>query len=255
MLQPQRLAVLGVLVLLMSLGGRTNALDINRQQTLKEKLAQSITTPPDVVQFAKEKKYEEAWIIKSSAARPSPEECKKYVEKETFKVLIVEYVWNSEEDDKRFVLTLFQDQRVKMRNPEQFVKTAIDLFYKEPDFLTLMNTLDREVIGKPYLLQSPIDAVSIGIFNYWFSTGPIDPLWKAGDKYSEDTIQEKIIARPDIQKTRLNFQGLFFKFNVDGRYDGPYYGIKTPCCKKDGNFWVVDFPTTFRWMRFMLSVS
>ena len=112
------------------------------------------------------------------------------------------------------MLTLFQDQRVKMRNPEQFVKTAIDLFYKEPDFLTLMNTLDREVIGKPYLLQTPIDAVSIGIFNYWFSTGPIDPLWKAGDKYSEDTIQEKIIARPDIQKTRLNFQGLFFKFNV-----------------------------------------
>jgi hypothetical protein len=32
---------------------------------------------------------------------------------------------------------------------------------------------------------------------------------------------------PEIEKTHLNFQGLFFKFNVDGAYDGPYYGLKT----------------------------
>src|SRR5713101_3144237 len=169
MLQPKRFVVLGILALLSSPGGRTNALDINQKQTLKEKLAQFITTPPDVVQFAKDKKYEEAWIIKSSAVRPSPEECKKYLGKEKFKVLILEYVWNSEDDDKRFVLTLFQDERVKMRDPEEFVKTALDLFYNKSDFLSLMNRLDAEVIGKPYLLQDPVDAVSIGIFNYWFS--------------------------------------------------------------------------------------
>jgi hypothetical protein len=252
MVQAKRFLVFGALALLTSLGGRANALDINRKQALKEKLAQLITTSPDVVQFTKDRKFEEAWIIKNSAARPSPEECKNYLDKQNFKVLILEYVWNSQDDDKRFVLTLFQDERVKMRDPEKFVKTSLDLFYKKPDFLTLIDTLDADVIGKQYLLQGPVDAVSIGIFNYWFSTGPIDPLWKAGDKYREDTIREKITARPDIQKTRLNFQGLFFKFNVDGRYDGPYYGLKTPCCKKDGNFWVVDFPTTFRWMEFML---
>jgi hypothetical protein len=114
-----------------------------------------------------------------------------------------------------------------------------------------MNTLDAEVIGKPYLLQSRVDAVSLGIFNHWLSTGPID-LWKAGDEYSEDTIREKMTSRPEIQKTHLNFQALFFAFNVDGRYDGPYYGFKTPCCKKDGDYWIVDFPATFRWMNFML---
>lgn len=249
---PKSLVVLSVLALLTSLGPRADALDSNGKQTLKEKLAQFISTPPDVMQFAKDKNYEEAWIIKSSAVRPTPEECKKYIDREKFKVLILEYVWNSEDDDKRFVLTLFQDERVKMRDPEEFVKTSLDLFYKKPDFLTLMNTLDAEVIGKTYLLQSPVDAVSIGIFNYWFSTGPVD-LWKTGDKYSEDTIREKITARPDIEKTHLNFQGLLFKFNVDGRYDGPYYGFKTPCCKKDGKFWIVDFPATFRWMKFMLS--
>jgi hypothetical protein len=252
MLQPKRLVVFGLLALLTSFGGRADSSDTNGKQTLKEKLAHFITTPPDVVQFAKDRKYEEAWIIKSSAVRPSPEECTKYIHKEKFKVLILEYVWNSGDDDNRFVLTLYQDERVKMRDPEEFLKTSLDLFYEKPDFLTLMNTLDAEVIGKRYLLQSPVDRVSIGIFNYWFSTGPID-LWKPGDKYNEDAIREKIAARPEIQKTHLNFQGLFFGFNGDGKYKGPYYGLKTPCCKKEGDYWIVDFPTTFRWMKFMLS--
>ena len=251
MLEPKRYIVLGMLALLSSLGDPSDALEINEKQTLKEKLAQFITTPPDVVQFAKDRKYEEAWIIKRSAARPSTEECKKYLDKEKFEVLIVEYVWNFEDDDKRFVLTLFQDKRVKIRDPEEFVKTSLDLFYKKLDFIALIHTLDAEVVGKEYLLQNPADSVTMGIFNYWFSTRPID-LWKAGDKYSEEAIREKITARPDIEKTRLNFQGLLFRFNVNGKYDGPFYGFKTPCCRKAGDFWIVDFPKTFRWMKFML---
>ena len=77
------------------------------------------------MQFTKDRKFEEAWVIKSSAVRPSPEECKRYLDKEKFKVLILEHVWNSEDDDNRFVLTLFQDERVKMRNPEEFLNGAI----------------------------------------------------------------------------------------------------------------------------------
>ena len=234
-----------------SFATRSTAAQSNQGNSLKERLAKFITTSPDIVQFAKDKKYEEAWIIKSSAARPSTEECMKYLNKEKFELLIVEYVWNSQDDDKRFVLTLFQDKRAKMRDPQEFVKTSLDLFYKKLDFSTLMNTLDAEVIGKTYLLQNPVDAVTIGIFNYWFSTGPID-LWKAGDTFSEQMIRQKITARPDIEETRLNFQGLLFRFNVDGRYDGPFYGFKTPCCRKNGDSWIVDFPTIFRWMKFML---
>jgi hypothetical protein len=230
----------------------TTAAQTTQKQSLKERLAHFITTSPDTVQFAKDRKFEEAWIIRSSAPRPSSEECRKYLQKERFELLILEYVWNSEDDDRRFVLTLLQDKHVKMRNPEEFVKTSLDLFYKKLDFMSLMNALDAQVIGKESLFQNPVHAVSIGIFNYWFSTGPID-LWKTGDSYNEERFRDKITARPEIQKTRLNFQALYFRFYTDGRYDGPYYGFKTPCCKKDGDFWVVDFPTTFRWMRFMLS--
>src|SRR5262249_62189524 len=91
------LPMFAILVAFGCLGGWANALDTNG--TLKEKLVQFITIPPDIVQFTKDKKYEEAWIIKSSLARPSPEECKKYLAKEKFKVLILEYVWNSEDDE------------------------------------------------------------------------------------------------------------------------------------------------------------
>ncbi len=120
MLQPKRLLVFGLLALLTSLGGRADGLDTNGKQTLEETLAHFITTPPDIVQFTKDKKYEEAWIIKSAAARPSIDDCRKYLDKEKFEVLIVEYVWNSDDDEKRFVLTLFQDKRVKMRDPAEF---------------------------------------------------------------------------------------------------------------------------------------
>ena len=232
-------------------GSKPQLNDPSARMTLKARLAQIVTTPPDVVQFSKDKKYEEAWIIKSSSARPSDDQRKRYLDKEKFEVLIVEYVWNSEDDDNRFVLTLFQDKRVKMRNPEEFLKTCLDLFYSKPDFLTLMNTLDAKVIGKPYLLQDPADEATIGIFNYWFSTGPVT-LWKRGENYTEQTVRKKITARPTIEKTRLNFQALLFRFNVDGNYDGPFYGFKTPCCKRDGDLWIVDYAKTFYWMKFML---
>jgi len=245
-----KLILSGVIVGMLSV--LSAAAQIHTTPSLKERLARFITTAPEVVQFAKDGKFEKAWIIRRSGPRPSDEDCRKYIQKENFQVLILEYVWNFGEDDERFVLTLIQDEHVKMQDPEEFLKTSLDLFYKNLDFVPLINALDAEVIGKEYLFQQPIDTVFIGIFNYWFSAGPID-LWKAGESYNEEGIRGKITARPEIQKTRLNFQALYFKFNADRKYDGPSYGLKTPCCKKDGDFWIVDFPTIFRWMRFMFS--
>ena len=232
-------------------GNRTHYFDVQRKRALKEKLAQIITTSPDVLQFAKDKKYEEAWIIKSSETRPSAGECKKYLDKETFGVLIVEYVWNSDNDDKRFVLTMFQDKACKLQNADEFVKVCLDFFYGQIDFSNLINGLDQNVIGREYLFKYPVESASMGVFNHWFSVGPVD-LWKAEDRYNEDEIKEKLESRLDVVKTKLNYQGLFFRFNASGKYNGPYYGLKTPCCKKDGDFWIVDFSKTFYWMKFML---
>jgi hypothetical protein len=44
-----------------------------------------------------------------------------------------------------------------MRKPEEFVKICLDLFYNKVDFLTLLNKLDAEVIGKQCLLQNQVE--------------------------------------------------------------------------------------------------
>jgi hypothetical protein len=54
--------------------------------------------------------------------------------------------------------------------------------------------LDTEVIGKEYLLQNRPDAVAIGIFNYWFSTHPID-LWKIETNTAKRKFEIRL--RPD----------------------------------------------------------
>jgi len=38
---------------------------------LKDKLSTIITSKPDVIQFAKDRKYEEAWIIPIKSVRPA----------------------------------------------------------------------------------------------------------------------------------------------------------------------------------------
>lgn len=217
---------------------------------LQERLSKLITTPPDVIQFAKDRKYEQAWILNQSSRKPSLREQRSYVDREKFDVLIVEYVWNSKDDSKRFVLTFFQDKTTKMRDPKEFVSFCLNLFYAKPRFMTLVHRMDTGIVGKPYLFRQPADDASIGVFNYWFSVGPV-PLWKRGERLNREDIRKRLRSRPEVEKSELNYQALLFRFNTDGRYDGPYYGFKTPCCNKRGNVWAVDYPTVDRWMNIM----
>jgi hypothetical protein len=218
---------------------------------LKETLSKVITSKPDILQFAKDRKYEEAWIIPHSKQRPSEDEITSYLQKEKFETVIVEYIWNSADDNNRFVLTLFLDKKCQLQDPKKFIDISLDLFYSYPDFKTFITTINTQIIGRDYLLTTPVEAVNMSVFNYWLSVGPVD-LWKAGDQYDIDSITNKIKSRPDIEKTKLNYQGLLFRFNINGNLDGPFYGIKTPCCKRVGEEWVVDFTKVDNWMKVMM---
>jgi hypothetical protein len=55
------------------------------------------------------------------------------------------------------------------------------------------------------LFQQPVDAVSLDIFNYWFSTKPIDPLWTRGQTYSEAAIRHKIQATSAPRRSWIRF--------------------------------------------------
>lgn len=220
-------------------------------KTLKEKVSEAITTKPDVLQFAKDRKYEESWIIPLDGVRPSAQEIDTYLTRDSFELLIAEFIWNSSDDDRRFVLTLFLDDKCRLKNKREFMDIILDLFYGYKDFDSFLETIDGKIIGNEYLLKNPVDIVNMSVFNHWLTVGPVE-LWKKGDAYDAETMKEKITARPEIAKTHLNYQGLLFRFNVDGKQDGPVYGIKTPCCNKVGNEWIVDYQKINHWIGLML---
>lgn len=222
-------------------------------KNLKEKLAEIITSNPDVIQFAKDRKYEEAWIINLSEIRPSDEKIKEYLNKEKFEAIIVEYIWNSKDDDNRFVLTLFLDKKCKLQNPKEFINISLDIFYNYPGFSSFIKVIDDKITGSEYLLMNSVDSVNLSVFNYWLSVGPVE-LWNRKEVYNSEKIKSKINSRPEIEKTKLNYQGLLFRFNIDGNLSGPYYGIKTPCCNKVGKEWIIDYKKVNYWIKLMLGL-
>lgn len=222
-------------------------------KNLKEILLDTITSKPDVIQFAKDRKYENSWFILSTESRPTEKIIDKYLQSEKFDTLIVEYIWNSKDDDKRFVLTLFLDEKCRLQDPEQFINISLDLFYGYQNLKAFIQMINNKVIGRDYLFTSPADSVNISIFNHWLSVGPIE-LWNKGDIYNIEKIILKIRSRPDIEKTSLNYQGLLFRFNTNGDLNGPYYGIKTPCCNKIENEWVLDFKKIDYWIKLILGL-
>ncbi len=224
---------------------------MKRYSHLLDILSKNISSAPDIIQFTKDRKFEEAWIISLKKPKPSSEQIDKYLSREKFSLLIVEYIWNSDDNNSRFVFTFFLDKKCKLQNPKEFINICLNLFFKYKNFKEFISQLDTDVVGKDYLFLNPVESVNIGIFNHWFSVGPLD-LWNKGQIYHPESIVAKIKSRPEIERSKLNYQGLFFRFNVSGIYNGPYYGLKTPCCTKENSAWVVNFDKINYWMNALL---
>ena len=217
---------------------------------IRDIIAQEISTKPDCIQFAKDRKYEEAWIFKSSEEQPGVEEIEKYLS-DGYKTLIVEFVWNSDVPEKQFVLTVFNDDH-KHVSDFAFIEISFSLLNHYTTFKKFLEDFDESIIGKQYLLTHPVDAVKMSIFNYWLSSVPID-VWDNKEKLDKTLVEKRILERIDITKTDLNFQGLLFMFNKDYTNAGPYYGLKTPCCHKVGINWEVDIKLVIYWMERLIS--
>lgn len=221
--------------------------------SLIQDISQSIKLPSDTIQFAKDGKYEEAWIISLDDIQPSDKEIKKYIESNDYKNLIVEYIWNQNIDEQRYVLTVIKDESCQEKNDIQFVQKCLNIFYQKLSFSETLKSIDKEIIGHEFLLKHPVQKVRLGIFNHWFSTGPIE-MWNKGEKFNRAMIENKIKARPEIAKTKLNYQGLAFIYNFDGSFLGPYHVLKTPTCHKQNNEWIVDISLVCQNMKRIIEI-
>ncbi|MEA2056197.1 MAG: hypothetical protein U9O78_00550 [Patescibacteria group bacterium] len=219
--------------------------------TLIQNISQSIKVPAGVIQFAKDGKYEEAWILSLKDDKPTMQEIKQYIELDDYEKLIVEYIWNQDVDEKRYVLTVIQDEGCQEQNRAQFITKCLNIFYEQVSFTKVLTRIDQEIIGHEFLLKQPVQRVRLGVFNHWFSVGPIE-MWDSGDEFDEKSVTTKIKARPEVERSKLNYQGLAFIYNFDGSLPGPYHVLKTPTCHQDGDEWVVDIPLIYKNMRQLL---
>ena len=77
-------------------------------------LSSSILISPKILQFAKDGKFEESWIIKKDQFLLTDQEIDAYLNKEPYKQLIVEYIWNNDQDDKRYVFTFIKNSFISV---------------------------------------------------------------------------------------------------------------------------------------------
>ncbi len=216
-------------------------------------LSKTINNKPDIIQFAKDRKYEEAWIIPLESNKPSEQGISAYLSKNNYELLIVEYIWNSKIDNERFVLTVFLDQNCQLRDHKIFIDLCLEMFFNYDTFTNFIELFDQKIIGRSYLFLNSPETCNMSIFNYWLSVGPVD-LWNHGEVYNFEVIKQKIESRPEVEKTKLNYQGLLFRFNISGKENGPIYGLKTPCCQKDGEEWTVDCDLVNEWMKKIIKI-
>lgn len=213
-----------------------------------------ISGKPDMIQFAKDGKYESAWKIMISDGRPTAEEIQSYLDAEEFNDLIVEYLWKSRDGENANVMTLFHNENMAVESNHDFINFSLDAFYDYTTFGDFKNYIDKRIIGFDFLFKSPVDVIRIGILNHWFSVGPVD-LWKRGEvRPTLDQIRQKVLSNPKLNPSALNYQSLAFIFNFDKKLRGPYYVLKAPCSKKTESGWEVDFEKTEHYINSWLDI-
>ncbi|MEK7127624.1 MAG: hypothetical protein AAB838_02780, partial [Patescibacteria group bacterium] len=140
-----------------------------------------------------------------------------------------------------FVLGLVFNGSLKANTPQIFAESILNAVNQYSNFTDFISQLNSSVVGFEYILKNQPDLIRIGIFNHWFSTGPID-LWKKdmGVDFSMDKIKEILASRPEIASTNLNFQGMSFITNPTNQPPGIRHWIKSPCSTKSENNWEVN---------------
>lgn len=209
-----------------------------------------INTEPTKFQIAKDNKWEECWIIDLSAAVPSKETIQKYLNEGSYDYLAIEIQWDEPEGAYVFHLGYSDDMAIKEH--AEFIAHLLDCAKNYDSFKTLVDRIDTEVIGRKFLFSDQLDFVRVSIFNYWFSSGPVD-IWKSGEprKLNKEKLEELFVDHQNIIKSDLNFQAMAFAYCYD--YKDKEFGVRhiihVPSAKKLDGQWVMDFDLMLKYLK------
>jgi len=216
---------------------------------MKEKISKYIITKPAVFQIAKDNKYEQSWIIDIQKVFPTKEEVETYLNKEKFTYLAIEIQWSQPEG--AYVLTILFSKCMIVKNPQEFILKMFQLVNEYQNFDDLINRIDKEIIGREYLFKQDLEYVSVGIFNHWFSTGPV-VIWQKGDEkiINKAILDAKFKGHEYLLKTDLNFQAMAYGYCKD--FEKQEFGIRhifhSPSAKKVEDTWHLDFDQMLKYL-------
>lgn len=205
-----------------------------------DEVANSIKSKPTSIQIAKDGKWEDAWIVDVTKVEPSPSDIKDYLARSVYKDIAVEAVFEGA-GGEHYILGLTFNNNLRVKTAESFLQSFISSCVQYDAFPSFIDRLNQQVIGQNVLMTGDPDLIRIGIVNHWFSVGPC-LVWEKDwpKEMSKKKLEERLQTKPAVIETALNYQGMSFIFNVEGKEPGLCHWMKSPCSLKENGLWRLD---------------
>jgi hypothetical protein len=203
-------------------------------------ISEEIKQKPFLLQIAKDDIWENVWSIDLSKGFPNRKEINKYLDKNKFKTIALEIIFKNSKNNL-FVLGLVFNSFLKTKTPTDFLEKIINEINNFSNFQNFIFKLNQVLLGQKYILCGTPDLIRLGIFNHWFSVGPM-LLWKKGweKQINDKFFEERFSTKPAVVETKLNHQGMSFIYNPQNRFPGFRHWIKSPCSKFENGKWILD---------------
>jgi len=213
-----------------------------------EQISKFINCKPSKIQIAKDDKWEQVWIIDLAKPLPSKDELQRYLQSSIFNYVSIEVIF--EQSDGVYIFGMDYNSHLLTKTMYDFLLQSIDATTKYIDFRSFIQRLDGKLIGNSYMFNDELDAIRIGVVNHWLSVG-LCVVWQQGwSKHIKLTeLQKKLKLNPNLYNTRLNYQGMSFAVNLKGISPGICHWIKSPCCNKKRESWVLSEDKITQYLR------
>jgi len=204
-----------------------------------DKINKYIVNKPSKIQIAKDDKWEEVWIIDLTKRLPTSEELREYLQSSSFNYVSIEMLF--EQSDGIYIFGMDYNDHLVVKTPFGFLMYVIGITHRFVDFNSFVQELSDKLIGKPYMFIDEADAIRIGVVNHWISVGLCIVWQKDWPKHIQlSELRKKLESNQKLYKTKINYQGMSFAVNLKGFSPGICHWIKSPCCDKKGDSWILS---------------